>query len=77
MSECTLKERMHSFALGILLAVILMVIGGGMVLITWAASGSTPSYALNRTGRLMMERSALLAAAVASFPAPLSDHEND
>lgn len=77
MSECTLKERMHSFALGILLAVILMVIGGGMVLITWAVSGSIPSYALNRTGRLMMERSALLVAADASFPAPLSDHEND
>lgn len=69
MSACTLKERLHSFALGIVFAVLMMVIGGGMVLITWAASGSALNSAPNRTDRLMTERSALLVNGPVGLPA--------
>lgn len=68
MSTCTLKERLHSFALGIVFAVLLMGIGGVMVLITWAASESALNSAPNRTNRLMTERYALLAAGPAGLP---------
>lgn len=68
MSTCTLKERLHSFALGIVFAVLMLGIGGGMVLITWAASGSVLNSAPNRTDRLMKERSALLASDTVGLP---------
>ncbi len=68
MSTCTLKERLHSFALGIIVAVLLMWIGGGMVWIVWATSGSGLSSAPNSTDQLMTERSALLADASVGLP---------
>lgn len=68
MPTCTLKERRHSFALGIVFAVLLMGIGGGIVLITWAASGSVLNSAPNRTDRLMTERSALLVDGPVGLP---------
>ncbi len=67
MSPCPLKERMHSFEIGIVVAVLMIWIGWGMVLITWATSGSGLNSAQNRTGRPMTERSALLAADSASM----------
>ena len=69
MSACTLKERLHSFAIGIVVAVLIIWIGWGMMLITWAASGSALNSAPNRTDRLMTERSALLADEPAGFQA--------
>jgi len=68
MNECTLKERLHSFALGIVFAVLMLGIGGGMVLITWAANKSPLNSAPNRTDQLMTERSAFLADAPAVLP---------
>lgn len=68
MSTCTLKERLHSFALGIIVAVLLMWIGGGMVWIAWATKGSGLISAPNRTDQLMTERSALLADAYVGLP---------
>lgn len=63
MGACELKESLHSFGIGIVCTVVLMGIGAGMILITWSASGGILNSAPNRTDRLMMERSALLAAA--------------
>ncbi|MCX5876633.1 MAG: hypothetical protein NT087_10155 [Deltaproteobacteria bacterium] len=40
MSECTLKENMHRFGIGVGLAVLLLMIGGGMVLIICAINAA-------------------------------------
>ena len=69
MNECILTERLHSFAIGIVLAFVLMGVGWGAVMLTWATSSSILTIDPNRTDLLMAERSAILVSANASLPA--------
>lgn len=74
MSECTMKDHLHSIAVGIGLAVVLFAIGGGVVFLSWATSTNILNSAPGRTDQLMMERSAYLAAANANSPAARPGH---
>ncbi|MBU2537669.1 MAG: hypothetical protein KKH22_04465 [Proteobacteria bacterium] len=67
MSTCTLKERLHSIAIGICLAVVLMGFGWCAVTFTWASSSSILNTALSRTGPPMAGCSVLHADAPASL----------
>jgi hypothetical protein len=66
--RCTLKERLHSFAIGVGLAVVLLATGWCAVTFTWSESDNILCSAQSHTDRLMTERSALLVAADASMP---------
>lgn len=68
MSTCTLKERLHSAAIGFVVAVVLQAFCWGASMLTWATSTTILTSAPNRTDQRMMERSALLAAVPASLP---------
>jgi hypothetical protein len=52
MMACT-KEFLHSLGIGLLVAVLLMGIGGAMVTLSWAASTGILTSASNHTGPRM------------------------
>jgi hypothetical protein len=69
MEKCTLKERLKSFGLGIVCAVVLGGMAWAAVMFTWASSSSVLNSAPNHTDRLMMDRSVILVAGSAGLPA--------
>lgn len=65
MQECqdyTLQERLKSYAIGVGLAVWLMVICWGATMLTWATTDHTLTYASNHPSQHMEERPAILAS---------------
>lgn len=70
MSICAAKEGVENFAIGILLAVILMGIGWGAVMLIYATnSNGFQTYVLNHADQRMMGRSVLRVAGSADLPA--------
>ena len=67
MEKCTLKERLHSIAIGICVAVALMGFGWCAVTFTWATSTGILNAASSRSGQPMAGCSVLHAAAPASL----------
>lgn len=68
MNESPLRERLHSFAIGIGLAVVLMGICWGATMLIWAVSDPMMTFAPNQADQRLRGRSAILADASVSLP---------
>lgn len=67
MGKCTLTERLHSIAMGLCVAMVLMGFGWCAVMFVWASNGGILSIASSRTGQPMAGCSVLHATAPASL----------
>lgn len=67
MSACT-REHLHTLGIGLLVAVLLLGIGGAMVTLSWAASTGILNSASNHTGPRMAACYVDLVKEDANFP---------